>query len=191
MPFRDIVVWQASFENMGQQKSMGFLIEEQHFMRDFMLPALRMGLENNLWLSGPYEDDTVPEVQLLYVIAETAEMYQTSTPGSRGHGVMKTLRAEVSPYWHLFDAVLQAVPTRGYELSYRKQELMKSWRRLGAALQLDLRRAPRQLEGPGSATQTCCAWLLCQYHAQEPPHALKACAGCSEARYCSKSCQSR
>ncbi|KZV73924.1 hypothetical protein PENSPDRAFT_682470 [Peniophora sp. CONT] len=136
---------QAGHEHM-QKKMMGVLIEEEHFMRDFMLPALRMGLENNLWISGGPEDeyDTVPEQLLIYLIADTAEMYKSSTLGSSGHGVMSALRTDVSPYWHRFDAVMQALPSRGYELTYRKQELQQpanlySWLRSKASSKSCLR----------------------------------------------------
>ncbi|KZV73899.1 hypothetical protein PENSPDRAFT_251980 [Peniophora sp. CONT] len=184
---------QAGFDEIQLPRITGELVEEEHLMRDFLLPALRMGLENLLWTSenSMDPDDGLPELGLVHLVASAAELYKDCTVNSSGHGVMNALRAEVSPYWHRFNAVILALPSRGYKIGYRKKELAKLWRRLGAALQLDPRRAPRQVEGPqiGSTTQAFCAWPLCPYHDQEPPHALKACAGCSDARYCSKQCQ--
>ncbi|VDB87881.1 unnamed protein product [Peniophora sp. CBMAI 1063] len=115
----------------SQHRTTSLLITEEHMMRDFVLPAMWLGLESRLDLShGPtsaYEDDVLPEVELVNLVADAARRFRFSEKGSAGRTMMNTLREEVSPYWHLMDRALQGVVTPNISSSQQKLlNLMRS-----------------------------------------------------------------
>ncbi|KZV73928.1 hypothetical protein PENSPDRAFT_682474 [Peniophora sp. CONT] len=177
----------------AEHQITSLLITEEHMLRDFLLPAMWLDLQTRLDVSkgatSAYADDVLPEVELVNYAAEAARRLGSSGQGTGGHAMMNTLRTEVSPYWHLMDEVIQGISTPTASSTQQKTILAQSWRRLGKALQLDVQRAPRQLEGPEPIAETFCSWPLCLYHTQKPPMSLKSCTGCGEVRYCSKKCQ--
>lgn len=184
----------VSARSSPQHQTISLLVSDEHMMRDFVLPAMWLGLQSCLDIqAGPasaYPNAALPEVELVNFVAQAAGRLRSSRKGSSGDAMMNTLREEVAPYWHVMDRVIQGVSTPTTQSVQQKSALTQCWRRLGDALQLDSRRAPRHIEDSVPVVQTFCAWPLCLYHKQKPPTILKACAGCGEVRYCSKQCQS-
>ena len=160
--------------------------------RGFLLPALWTLIES---LSIPHENSSQPPgdtlIDMIYVFITSATMYRSAKKGSSGHAMMGALTTEVSPYWHLMNSVIhEAQPVQSTAIT-QMGNLAEAWMRLGEALQLNLKRAPRRIEGTTPTAPSFCSWPLCGYHSRKPPNALKICKGCAEAQYCGKRCQFR
>ena len=66
--------------------------------------------------------------------------------------------------------------------------MIRAWADFGGLLGLNEEEEKTRHE---REARTRCSWAECAYHETKAPHELKACAGCSEVRYCGRECQKR
>ena len=177
----------------SRHRVIGHLITEMHLVRRFLLPAMWLVLRKlgDTRADSPDFPHGVPEINTIRYIVEAATRHRSANTGTDGHTIMSALRAEASPYWYAMNDAIEGTKPLQPESERRRESLSQIWQQLGEALQLNRKRAPRQIEGPPPAVQLFCSWPFCVYHSQKPPNALKSCKGCSEVRYCGKQCQVR
>ncbi|VDB87919.1 unnamed protein product [Peniophora sp. CBMAI 1063] len=166
------------------------LITKERLGRYFLLPGLWSLLES---LCIPHGDGKNPpgrtEINILRLISKNAKHNRTAEKGTPGCAALDTLKADVSPYWHVMNNAIQDSKPIQFEAFRQMGHVGRAWQQLGEALEINTQRAPRLIEGYIPAAHPFCAWPLCVYHTQKPPRGLKACKGCAEVLYCGRQCQ--
>ncbi|KZV60315.1 hypothetical protein PENSPDRAFT_760082 [Peniophora sp. CONT] len=98
------------------------------------------------------------------------------------------LRREWYPLLQSLDQLIKQQRATAKSVVTRLQVRM-AWCRVGT-IGMGLDEDEERKDYEKRATKLC-SWRECQWHIVEPPEPPRACTGCGETRYCSKSCQTR
>ncbi|KZV69292.1 hypothetical protein PENSPDRAFT_487228 [Peniophora sp. CONT] len=103
----------------------------------------------------------------------------------------KAFRQAARREWYRTLKTLREISLQDRRAARKCARLVPAWREFGRALDLDEESEKADFDREMKKAAQLCAWKDCEYHERRPPHPTRACAGCAEARYCSRLCQQR
>ncbi|KZV74143.1 hypothetical protein PENSPDRAFT_648341 [Peniophora sp. CONT] len=130
-----------------------------------------------------------------HLLDNAIDSYMVIATGSRARGserdkgLFNLIKHFARPCWYSAIDSLRIISSRDAEAGSRCQHVLQAWIDLGAALGLQEEEEKVAYEREKKRVAQFCAWKECQYHQTAPSTPTRACAGCREVRYCSRSCQ--
>lgn len=107
------------------------------------------------------------------------------------NALRKAFRQAARRQWYRTLKTLRELPLRDTRATRKCAQLMPAWQGLGEALNLDETSEKADYDHEMKKVAQLCAWTECEYHEKKPPNPTRVCAGCGEARYCSRLCQQK
>ncbi|VDB84264.1 unnamed protein product [Peniophora sp. CBMAI 1063] len=99
------------------------------------------------------------------------------------------LLQSIRPVWYRTIHHLGRIQRRDTSIAKKCLKLISVWMKLGDILALEEDAEKKEYERSMKREAQMCAWAACQYHKMPSGSPTRACAGCGEARYCSRPCQ--
>ncbi|KZV74074.1 hypothetical protein PENSPDRAFT_235220 [Peniophora sp. CONT] len=99
------------------------------------------------------------------------------------------LLQSVRPEWYRIIHDLRRRSKRDPQVAKKCEKLLSIWKKLGDTLDLVEDTERKEYERDMKRTAQLCGWSECQYSKVPSGSPTRACAGCGEVRYCSRSCQ--